>query len=62
MTGVSNLEILMGMDDSVRTVAPGCCNSAGLAGYELQKLLHRVWICNQEIFFIPLSFAYIISS
>ncbi len=41
---------------SIRTVTPSCCNSAGLVGYKLQKLLHIVWICNKEKFFIPLSF------
>ncbi len=41
---------------SVRIVAPRCCNSVGLVGYKLQKLLHRIWICNKEILFIPLSF------
>jgi hypothetical protein len=43
---------------SIKTVTPRCCNGVGLVGYKLKKLLHKVWICNHEIFFIPFSFCY----
>ncbi len=43
---------------SVRTTTRRCLNSAGLVRYELQTLLHIIWICSQEIFFLPLSFGY----
>lgn len=33
---------------SVRTLALGGCNSAGLTGYKMEKLLHRVWIFNEN--------------
>ncbi len=37
----------------VRTTELRCSENAGLAGNELQILLHRIRICNQEIFFLP---------
>ncbi len=32
----------------VRTLAPGGCNSVRLVGYKMDKLLHRVWMSNEN--------------
>ncbi len=32
----------------IKTLASRCCNNAGLAGYKLHELLHRVWVSSES--------------